>query len=73
MIRNLASWDRLFRVAVAIALAAAAIATSSSLPVRLAGVAAGALMLLTATLGWCPGYRLLGISTCARREHGRSA
>lgn len=67
MQRNESNLDRVIRVIIAIlAFAlAAGIGFTTILEIVLAVI--GAVMLLTAALGFCPLYRLAGISTCKRR------
>lgn len=58
---NVGSFDRIFRVIAGIAIIAAGIIYQSWWGVI------GVVPLLTATLGWCPAYVPLGISTCATK------
>lgn len=60
--KNLGNSDRFIRVVASLTLAYAAYRASGPLAVSL-GVFA-AVMLLTAIVGWCGLYTLLGINTC---------
>lgn len=62
-VRNEHSIDRVIRVVIGVALIVAAMATSGILQI-LAGVGA-VIMFFTAASGFCPLYRIFGISTCA--------
>ncbi len=65
MTRNIGNRDRLLRVTAALPLLACAFLAPLPLPARLAACAApGVYLLLTALLGACLGYRLMGRSTC---------
>jgi Inner membrane protein YgaP-like, transmembrane domain len=66
MSRNESNLDRMIRVAVAVVavVGALAVGASSVLGVVLAIVAA--ILVVTAAVGFCPLYRLLGISTDGR-------
>ena len=66
MSRNESNLDRMIRVAVAVVavVGALAVGASSVLGVVLAIVAA--ILVVTAAVGFCPLYRLLGISTDVR-------
>ena len=65
MTRNLGSADRILRVSGAVAAAACAVTGPFSPVVRL-GLFGGtaSYLLLTALVGTCVGYRLMGKSTC---------
>ena len=58
MTRNESNLDRTFRVIVALVIFAAGIATGSLLGLI------GFVPLVTGLVGWCPLYRIAGISTC---------
>lgn len=65
MTRNMGKWDRLIRglvVAPLAVIAAFAIGAGTVLGIVLLVVAA--IMLATAAVGYCPLYRLVGLSTC---------
>jgi Protein of unknown function (DUF2892). len=59
MVRNIGGIDRILRVIVGLAL----IALAATGVVGLWGYI-GVVPLLTAILGWCPGYALLKVNTC---------
>lgn len=67
MTKNMGTWDRALRATLGI-LAAAAYGLGV-LEGTLATVVlvVGIVLLVTAALGWCPPYSLLGISTCGTR------
>jgi len=56
---NEASWDRGFRIVLGLALLSLTIVG----PHTLWGLA-GIVLLATGLIGFCPAYRLLGVSTC---------
>lgn len=59
---NESNVDRIIRFIIAIAALIAALATSGALSIVLWVVSA--IMLITALIGFCPLYRVFGISTC---------
>lgn len=61
MSTNVGSIDRILRIVIGIALLAFAF-TSASSYAWLGYI--GIVPILTAALGWCPAYTLLGIKTC---------
>jgi hypothetical protein len=66
---NLAGWDRIARVIGALALAFVAWTQPLSPVIRIAAFAMPAAVLaLTAFVGTCPCYRLMGVSTCSTRS-----
>lgn len=66
MKKNLGTVDRLGRSGLAVALGVCSVVAPLPVSVRLAGFGALALYFaLTALIGSCLGYRLLGMSTCA--------
>lgn len=67
---NVGSVDRFIRVVLGIGLLALFFLIPES-PWRWAGLV-GIVPLLTAALGWCPLYALLGMSTCPARALPRS-
>jgi hypothetical protein len=71
MKRNLGNGDRLLRVLGGVALITCAVVAPLSLAARLAvfGVAGGYL-LLSAFVGTCLGYALMGRSTCSSEPRG---
>ena len=66
MTTNEGSIDRIVRVVVAAGAGYGAYATSGTLAIVLAVVAG--VMLLTAAIGFCPLYALIGVNTCSRRS-----
>jgi Inner membrane protein YgaP-like, transmembrane domain len=63
MTRNEHTIDRVARIVLAFAIFAAALATTPWL------AAIGVILLATGLMGWCPIYRVLGISTCRVASH----
>jgi len=67
---NEASWDRALRVVLGVVLLylgwAGIVTGTAGTVFKIAGF----LPLLTGLIGWCPAYRLLGISTCATDRTG---
>ncbi|MCR6632072.1 MAG: DUF2892 domain-containing protein [Magnetospirillum sp.] len=59
MTKNIGGIDRILRIVVGIALIALAVT-------GMVGVWGyiGVVPLLTAAIGWCPGYAILGVDTC---------
>jgi len=67
MEKNMNSVDRIIRVVIAIAAVVGASAVGfGSLGAWLL-LAVGAIMLVTAAVGFCPLYRVFGVSTCKVR------
>ncbi|HRW37655.1 MAG: DUF2892 domain-containing protein [Acidimicrobiales bacterium] len=64
MQRNEGNIDRIVRVVVAVAALAGAAAVGIGSVGGLALVAVGVIMGVTAAVGFCPLYRLIGVSTC---------
>ncbi|GIU96102.1 MAG: hypothetical protein KatS3mg012_2559 [Gaiellaceae bacterium] len=65
MTRNMGTWDRLIRALVVAPLAAiAAVAVGAGTVLGIVLLAVAAIMLVTAAVGHCPLYRLVGLSTC---------
>ena len=68
---NVGSVDRIIRIAAGVALAL--VVLLSGLPVFASavwfwvGLAVAAILIVTALVGFCPAYRLLGVSTCPVR------
>ncbi len=56
--------DRLVRLGLAVAAAVGAIALGPSTPVGVVLLVATAILVVTAATGFCPLYRVLGVSTC---------
>ncbi len=63
---NVGTIDRILRIAVGLALVAAAILLDH--PYAWAGWI-GVIPIVTGFAGFCPAYRLLGLSTCPLRRH----
>jgi len=63
MSTNESNLDRILRVAAAAVAVVAAIAVGASSVLGLVLLIVAAILLVTATVGFCPLYRLLGIST----------
>eukprot|EP00752_Nemacystus_decipiens_P015454 g13785.t1 len=68
MTRNMGTIDRLLRVVAGVALIGFAIAGPAD-PWGYIGIAP----LLTAAVGFCPAYRLIGLDTCGKRDGGARA
>lgn len=66
MKQNVGSIDKIFRIVAGLAIIAAGIYYQSWWG------AVGVLPILTALMGWCPPYALLGISTCPMRSKDNS-
>ena len=64
MTKNESSVDRIIRVVVAVAALVGAFALGFSSVWGWVLVAVAAIMLVTAAVGFCPLYRVFGISTC---------
>ena len=67
MTKNMGTIDRIVRIVIAVALFGwAFFAVSGAAPGLFfwLAVVAGSMMLLTAGLGNCPAYRLIGVKTC---------
>lgn len=61
MTRNESNADRMIRVALGLILAIAGVAAGGAFAVI--GLVLGAILLITGTVGFCPIYRVLGITT----------
>ena len=68
MSKNESNLDRMIRVAVAVVAIVAGVAVGSSSLLGIVLFVVAAVMLVTAAVGFCPLYRLLGIRT----DHGTS-
>lgn len=62
--------DRIIRLVLGIVLLALTFTALSGIWQIVAGIV-GAIMLFTGAVGFCPLYRVLGISTCAARPSAR--
>jgi hypothetical protein len=67
MKRNEGTIDRILRVVVAAAAVAGAAAVGFATVWGIVLLAVGAIMLVTAATGFCPLYRMFGLSTCPVR------
>ncbi|MFN0190912.1 MAG: DUF2892 domain-containing protein [Aestuariivirga sp.] len=65
MTTNVGSFDRIARVIVGLALLAFAFMSAS--PYAWIGYI-GIVPILTAAIGWCPAYTLLGMNTCPAKR-----
>lgn len=65
MTSNVGTPDRIIRIVVAILAVVGALNTAGALSIVLWVVAA--IMALTAVVGFCPLYRLVGVNTCKTR------
>ena len=61
---NVGPLDRWLRALGGVALAVLVLVLSVPLPLRVLGVVQGGYLAVTALVGYCLGYRLLGRSTC---------
>ena len=68
MSKNESNLDRMIRVAVAVIAIVAGVAVGSSSLLGIVLFVVAAVMLVTAAVGFCPLYRLMGIRT----DHGTS-
>ena len=66
MSRNESNLDRMIRVAVAVVAVVGALAVGASSVLGVVLVIVAAILVVTAAVGFCPLYRLLGISTDGR-------
>lgn len=64
MTTNQASLDRVVRVVLALAAAVAGFAAGASTVLGIVLLVVAGVLLVTAATGFCPIYRVLGISTC---------
>ena len=67
MNKNVGGMDKILRIVVGIALLAFAIIGKPATGYNYLGWI-GIVPLLTALLGWCPAYTLLGIKTCPTQD-----
>ena len=63
MSRNVSNRDRLIRVAIAVVAAVGALVVGGSSVLGVVLLVGAAIMVVTAGVGFCPLYRLLGLST----------
>ncbi|MEI6362737.1 MAG: DUF2892 domain-containing protein [Actinomycetes bacterium] len=66
MISNVSGVDRIIRVVIAIAAVVGALAVGASSVLGIILFVVAAIMLVTAAVGFCPLYRLFGLSTKAK-------
>lgn len=64
MVRNESTWDRVLRLAVAVVAVAVALVVGAGSAGGIVLLVVGAVLLVTAAVGFCPLYRVLGLSTC---------
>jgi hypothetical protein len=65
---NVGTIDRVIRALAGAALLAFGILGGLASPWNFVAIGVGAVLLLTAILGFCPPYALLGINTCGKKE-----
>ena len=63
MSRNVSNLDRLIRVAIAVVAVIGALVVGGSSVLGVVLLVGAAIMVVTAGVGFCPHYRLLGLST----------
>lgn len=66
MIRNVGSADRIVRVVLGVAALVGAVATGAATPLGIGLLVVGGVLVVTAAVGFCPLYRLLGVRTAGR-------
>lgn len=64
-VRNESSLDRIVRIVIAVVAFGLAFFGGLTGIAQIAALVVGAIMLVTAAVGFCPLYRVFGISTCA--------
>lgn len=64
MTRNESNLDRIIRVVLAVVFFVVAATVADNQVVQIGGIVLGAILLITAAVGFCPLYRLFGFSTC---------
>ena len=69
MNRNVGTVDRALRTVLALVAVAVALSLGVSSAPGIALVVVAAVLLVTAAVGFCPLYRLLGVDTCRVRQH----
>jgi hypothetical protein len=70
--QNVGSIDRVVRIAIGVVLVVLALATGLSTPLLYVAWVAAAIMLVTGTVGFCPLYALVRVSTDGNRvTYGR--
>lgn len=69
MSSNVGTVDRVVRLVVAGAAVAGAFAVGATTGAGIALLVIGAVMLVTAGIGFCPLYRIIGLNTCRVPEH----
>ena len=68
MTRNESTLDRIVRAGLAVVAVVVALLAGVSGAVGIGALVLGAVLAVTAATGFCPLYRLLGISTCRARR-----
>ena len=64
MVRNESTADRIIRLVVAVVAAVVAFTVGAGSALGIVLLVVGAVMLVTAAVGFCPLYRVFGLSTC---------
>ncbi|QPC85027.1 DUF2892 domain-containing protein [Phototrophicus methaneseepsis] len=64
MTRNESNLDRIIRIVLAVVFFVVAATVADNQVVQIGGIVLGAILLITAAVGFCPLYRLFGFSTC---------
>jgi hypothetical protein len=64
MVRNESTLDRVVRLVVAVVAVVVAVIVGAGSVGGIVLLVVGAIMLVTAAVGFCPLYRVLGLSTC---------
>lgn len=66
---NVGSPDKIIRVVLAVVLAVVAFVTGASSALGIVLLVVAAVLLVTAAVGFCPLYRVLGMNTCKVKAH----
>jgi hypothetical protein len=66
---NVGNADKLIRVVLAVAAAVVAFVTGASSVLGIVLLVVAAVLLVTAAVGFCPLYRVLGMNTCKVKAH----
>ncbi|MBI4944010.1 MAG: DUF2892 domain-containing protein [Actinobacteria bacterium] len=64
MVRNESAADRIIRLVVAVVAVVVAFTVGAGSALGIVLLVVGAVMLVTAAVGFCPLYRVFGLSTC---------
>jgi len=70
MLRNLGNLERAIRVALGIVLISVGYTADLSQGAAIAAYAVGVIALGTASMGFCPAWKLFGINTCQAKASG---